>query len=89
MFLVKTKLLVIWFNLKWLFCNKNIYMYVCMYVCMNVSIYVILNNQYYIWWFCKKWKKLNSECFGNIILIRKGRTIIFLRIAYKLSLWIV
>ena len=39
MFLVKTKLPVIWFKLKWLFCNENIiyiyiYIYVCMYVCM-------------------------------------------------------
>ena len=53
-----------------------------MYICMYVS----LNNQYHIWWLYKKWKKFNPKCFGNIILIRKGRTIIFLQRAYKLLL---
>ena len=44
----------------------------------------MLNNQYYIWLLCKTWKKLNLKGFGNIILIRKRRTIIYLRKAYKL-----
>ena len=70
------KLPIIWFELKWLFCNENTYI-------------LILNNQYYIWWLCKKWKKLNPKSFGNIILIRKRRTIIFLWKAYKLLLWMV
>ena len=64
------------FELKWLFCNENTYI-------------LTLNNQYYIWWLCKKWKKLNSQGFGNIILIWKGKTIIFLWRVYKLLLWIV
>ena len=68
----KKKLPIIWFKLKWLCYNENIYTY--MYVCK----YMILNNQYYIWWLCKKWKKFNPKGFGNVILIRKRRTIIFL-----------
>ena len=67
------KLPIIWFKLKWLFCNENTYI-------------LILNNQYYIWWLCKK---LNPKGFDNIILIRKRRIIIFLWRTYKLLLWIV
>ena len=37
----KTNLLIIWFKLKWLFCNENTYI-------------LILNDQYYIWRLCKK-----------------------------------
>ena len=47
-FQFKTKLPIIWFKLKWLFCNENTYI-------------LILNNQYYIWWLCKKWKKFNLK----------------------------
>ena len=68
---LKTKLPIILFKLKWLFCNENTYI-------------LILNNQYYIWWLCKKWKKLNPKGFGNIILIWKGRTVIFLWRVYRL-----
>ena len=73
---LKTKLSIIWFKLKRLFCIENTHL-------------LILNNQYYILWLCKKWKKLNPKGFGNIILIRKWRTIIFLWRAYKLLLWMV
>ena len=65
------------------------YIYTYIYVCIYVYMYMILNNQYYIWWLCKKWKKFNPKGFSNIILIRKWRTIIFLWRAYKLLLWIV
>ena len=40
----------------------------------------------YIWWLCRKWRKFNLKGFGNIILMRKMRTIIFLRRAYMLLL---
>ena len=76
----KTKLPIIWFKLKWLCYNKNIYTY--MYVCK----YMILNNQYYIWWLCKKGKKFNPKGFENIVLIRKRRIIIYRWKAYKLLL---
>ena len=76
----KTKLPIIWFKLKWLCYNENIYTY--MYVCK----YMILNNQYYIWWLYKKWKKFNPKGFENIVLIRKRRTIIYRWKAYKLLL---
>ena len=36
----KTKLPIIWFNLKWLCCNENIYIYIYIYVCMYVCMYV-------------------------------------------------
>ena len=38
-FKFKTKLPIIWFKLQWLFCNENIYMYICIYVCMYVCIW--------------------------------------------------
>ena len=79
----KTKLPIIWIKLKWLCCNENIYTY--MYGCK----YMILNNQYYIWWLCKKWKTFNLKDFENIVLIRKRRTVIYRWKAYKFLLWIV
>ena len=67
----------------------RIYIYMCVCACVCVPMYMILNNQYYIWWLCKKWKKLNPKGCGNITLIRKERTIIFIWRAYKLLLRIV
>ena len=57
----KTKFSIIRFKLKWLFS-------------IWITYILILNNQYYIWWLCKKLKKLNPKCFGNIILVQSSWT---------------